>query len=151
MNNTDNNPAKIERNLSIANDRLAGHTYRQLAKDYNLSTGMISYILNDEEIKDVIESGTRELISRVPLAISRYDKILNSPDHSDHYKAIKDCLQTTGIFPSHTPSTVINNIMTVNTGPSVQDIERIQELLQSRQAIDVEYSTDDTINPEDCD
>ena len=137
MNHTSNNPVKVERNLSIAQDRLAGATYRQLAKDYELSTGMISYILNDAQIKDVIDTGTRELVSRVPLAMNRYDDILSNPDHSDHYKAIKDCLTNTGIFSSASQSVTINNILAVNTGPEPKDIERIRELINLRQDQDI--------------
>ena len=139
MNCTSNNPAKMQRNAAIAQDRLAlGATYRELAEMYELTSGQISRILNDDEIKDVIEVGTRQIISRVPLAISRYEDILNDPKHSDHYKSIKDCLTTTGIFPSHTANVTINNILNVSSGPSVEQIDRIQELLQDRQTIDVQ-------------
>jgi predicted transcriptional regulator len=128
----------MERNVTIAQDRLNGATYRELASQHDVSKTTIYRVLNDPEIKDVIDTGTREIISRVPLAIARYDAILNNPEHSDHYKSIKDCLTTTGIFPSHTSNVTINNILNVTSGPSVEQIDRIQELLEARQAIDIE-------------
>jgi len=48
-----------------------------------------------------------------------------------------------GILPSQTSSVVINNMLSVHTGPSVTDIERIQELIQARQEADIVDVTPD--------
>ena len=45
--------------------------------------------------------------------------------------------QAMGIIPSQTSSVVINNMLSVHTGPSVDDIKRIQELIQARQDKDI--------------
>ena len=148
MNYTGNNPAKVERNVSIADDRLAGATYRELSEAYQLSQAHISRILNDKEIREVLDTGTRLLVSRVPTALTRYDTILNDPEHSDHYKSIKDCLTATGIFPSHTANLTINNILNVTTGPQAEDCKRIQDLIATRHAVDVKEIDGDIVDVE---
>jgi len=137
MKYTNGNAAKMERNVSIANDRLAGKTYVELSNKYGISQAHISRILNDDEIKDVIETGTRQLVSRIPLAIDNYDRILNDKEHSDHYKASKDCLQTVGILASHTSSTNITNILNVQSGPTEAQAAGIRELLAIKRERDL--------------
>jgi len=151
MQYTNGNPAKVERNVSLAADRSFGATYRELSIKYDLSQAHISRILNDKEIKDVIETGTRQMIARVPLAISRYDAILNNPKHSDHYKSIKDCLTMTGILPSHTQSqTIVNIFNQSNTIVSDPGVLRAIERYSDDDIIDVDLGLDgeDMLNQE---
>ena len=141
-----NNPNRIKRDLAIANDRMSlGSTYRELAEKYELTSGRITQILNDKEIKDVIETGTRQMVARVPLAIHRFDTILNDPESSDHYKAIKDCLTITGISPSHTSNTIINNIFVGDHSGAVSaEIKSIMRHQTDQQALeDGEYEVID--------
>ena len=110
MQYTNGNPGKAERNVSIGTDRAIGATYQELSAKYNLSQAHISRILNDADIKDVVETGSRIMVSYMPLALDKFYSILIDSDHSDHYKAIKDNLQATGILPSHTLNQTIVNI-----------------------------------------
>jgi len=110
MNHTNNNPALVKRNETIAQDRVQGMVYSEIAKKHGISKPTVSRVLNDSEIKDVVEQGTRQLVSMVPLAIDNYQTFLSDKKHADHYKASKDTLQTTGILASHTQSQTIVNI-----------------------------------------
>lgn len=110
MNCTSNNPAKIQRNATIAQDRLSGMVYSEIAKKHGIDKGTVSRVLNDAEIKDIIETGTKQMVAMVPRAIDNYRVILSDKEHSDHYKATKDCLTITGIAPSRTGNTFINNV-----------------------------------------
>ena len=102
------NPAKLERNLTIAERRLEGQTYRQLAAANGISKAQIHNILNTEQCRDVIATGTKQLISLVPKAIDNYRVFLSSEDKAIRYKASKDALQTVGILASHTDAKIIN-------------------------------------------
>jgi len=137
MQYTNGNPGKESRNVSIGIDRSLGATYKELAEKHDLSTKHISRILNDSEIRDIVETGTRHMVSYLPIALSRFYDVLQDPENSDHYKAIKDNLQAAGILPSHTSNVTINNILAINSGPQQDQVERIQELIQVRHAIDI--------------
>jgi len=111
---TKDNPARHKRDLTIAQQRLQGATYAELAKAHGISKARIHQILSDEEIRDIIETGTRQLISMVPLAIDNYQSFLtDKSDKTIKYKSSKDLLQAVGIQPSHAPATVINQILAV--------------------------------------
>ena len=150
MQYTNGNPAKLARNTSIAEGRLSGMSLEQLAAEHDLSPSHVCRILKDDEIKEMLDVGTKHLVSMVPQALVNYRTFLTDTEHQDHYKASKDCLQTTGILASHTQSQTITNILNINTGPQSQDIKRIQELIQARhetdlEAIDAEY-TEEALN-----
>lgn len=106
-----NNPARKERDRTIAEERLKGKTYRELSAQFGLSKSVLHHILNDDEIRDVIQTGTSNMVSLVPKAMDNYRVLLDSKDEKVRLQASKDCLQTTGIMPSHTQSAILINIM----------------------------------------
>jgi hypothetical protein len=87
------NPAIAERNVTIAQKRLQGHTYGQLSKD---------------ECRDILETGTKQLLSFVPKAVDNYREFLSDDDKTLRYKASKDLLETTGIKTSRMDHPIIN-------------------------------------------
>ena len=128
---TKNNPARMERDRTIAEERLKGKTYRELSEHFGLSKSVLHRILNDDEIKDVIETGTKEMISLVPKAVANYEELLFSKDQKIKLQASKDCLQTTGIMPSHTPSPVVVNILNQQVIPEqTEELKQIAAFLQ---------------------
>jgi hypothetical protein len=44
-----NNPARLERDRTIAEERLKGKTYRELSEQFGLSKSVLHRILNDKE------------------------------------------------------------------------------------------------------
>lgn len=147
MQYTNGNPAKIERNLTIAAERLAGKTYSELAAKFDISKTHVHAILNDDEIRDVIETGTKQLISLVPKAVDNYRTFLTDKDNPDHYKASKDCLQATGIMASHASSTIINNLFYQDNrqviSPEIAGIMRHQTDQQASEEAEYEVIDDD--------
>jgi Mor family transcriptional regulator len=129
----------VERDRTIAAERLAGKTYRELSKQFRLSKSALFRILHDDEIRDVIETGTKQMVSLVPKAISNYQALLDSDDEKIKLQASKDCLQTTGIIPSHTQSTVMINILNQHsTVAQREELNQIEAFLKHQwQAIDV--------------
>ena len=146
---TNNNPGKIERNLAIAEERLKGATEREIAAKFNMSNANAHYILNRDEIKHYIETGTKLLVERIPKAIYHYDKILSDSEHASHYKSIQDLFKATGIFPSHTQNQTINNTLNINAGPNPEQVSRIAELLRLRHELDSGETID--IKPQNTD
>jgi len=107
------NPLKVQRNTTIAHQRLAGATYRELEKIHGIDKSQVCRILNDDEIKDVIATGTREMVSLIPTAIDNYRGFLASEDSKIKLTASQDVLKNTSITPSHNVNQMIVNI---NTG-----------------------------------
>jgi hypothetical protein len=129
---TKGNPARIERDKAIAAARLQGATFRQLSKRFGVSTGTVSNILSDDEIRNIIHTGTKEMVGLVPKAISNYEQLLDSTDEKVRLKASQDVLQTTGIMPSHTQSTIMVNILNKTDIIITKEIEQLSRFLQSQ-------------------
>jgi transcriptional regulator with XRE-family HTH domain len=124
------NPARIERARAIAEERLKGKTYRELCEQFGLSKSHLHQILNDDAVKDVIQTGTKEMIALVPKAVDNYKELLSSKDQKIKLQASKDCLQTTGIMPSHTPSPVVVNILNQQVVPEMsREVEGLKAFL----------------------
>jgi len=122
---TKDNPARIERDLTIAQQRLKGLTYSMLATQHGLSKTTISAILTDPEIKDILNTGTQEIVKLIPKAVDNYNTILSCDDLSLRLKASKDVLTTVGIAPSNTVNQYFTNIINagnINIGADVLGI-----------------------------
>ena len=139
---TKDNPQRAIRDRTIAAERLKGKTYRELSAQFGLSRGALGNILNDDEIRDVIETGTKQMVSLVPKAVGNYEKLLDSKDEKIKLQASKDCLQTTSIMPSHAGSSIVVNILNQQIAPKqAQELSAIEAFLKATQwqtdAIDV--------------
>ena len=139
---TKDNPQRAIRDRTIAAERLKGKTYRELSAQFGLSRGALGNILNDDEIRDVIETGTKQMVSLVPKAVGNYEKLLDSKDEKIKLQASKDCLQTTSIMPSHAGSSIVVNILNQQIAPKqAQEVSAIEAFLNATQwqaeAIDV--------------
>lgn len=145
---TKDNPQRAIRDRTIAAERLNGKTYRELQEQFGLSKGTIHNILNDDEIRDVIETGTKRMVSLVPKAVGNYEKLLDSKDEKIQLQASRDCLQTTGIIPSHTQSTVMINILNQQVNPAqTEELAQIAAFLQHQWQTDAIDVTPDDERP----
>ena len=108
-------PSKVKQAVTIAQDRLRGDSYREIAKKRGVSIATVSRVLNKDEIKDVIDQGLVEMISRVPDAIQCVDKTLRDYrlNAALAYKASEFILKTATIAPSTVENQTINNIVNV--------------------------------------
>jgi len=108
---TKDNPARMVRDVSIAKDRLSGCSYSDLAKTYGISMMQISRILNDSDIKDIINTGTSTMVSMIPLANQVYHDRLRDNDKPElQLKAAQDVAKISGIMPGAVLNQTINNI-----------------------------------------
>ena len=127
---TKDNPQRISRDLTIAQDRLSGMTYRQIAKRHNLSPRHIGEILNDDEIKDILETGTKQIVALLPKAIDNYSGFLTSENEKIRLEASRDVQKTTGIMPTHTVNQFFTNIL--NQQNNILITEEMQEFCKWR-------------------
>lgn len=141
------NPAIAERNLTIAQDRLAGATYRELSKRYGLATSTLHEILTDDEIKDVIETGTKEMIALVPKALDNYTRLLASGNDKIRLEASRDVTKNVGISPSHTQNQVIVNMFSggADMAPEVLNLLRLHAQ-SAHEIIDIDLDIPDAGN-----
>ena len=71
------------------------------------------------------------MVSLVPKAVDNYRGLLDSKDEKIRLQASKDCLQTTGIMPSHTQSPVMINILNQQVNPAqTKELAQIAAFLQ---------------------
>lgn len=132
---------RTKRDLTIVQERLSGLTYRELAENHDLSKAAIHLILNRDEIKEIVEQGTNEMVCLIPRAIDNLVKYLDPAfkDKKIQWDASKTVLQNTGILASHTGgNTYIQNIFNSNALPSNEEVTRFTELVQLRQDTDIQ-------------
>lgn len=140
---TKDNPARLERDMSIANERLKGKTYSQLAREFGITKSHVGYILKDNEVRDVIETGAKIYAALIPKAVSNYDKLLDSKDEKILHAASKDVLTATGIQPSHTQSIVIQNSFNRNTVELTPEVVQLMQSRPSEPVIDIDLGLND--------
>jgi hypothetical protein len=137
-----------------------GETGQEIADKVGCSQPTISRLkakLSDQIERyqlELINEAGQNTIDNISMTINRANTVLADDEITNkgiaEYKELlnlshkKEVLigQSMGILPSNGNSQTINNILNVTTGASVDDIERIQELLNQRQAIDVQCTED---------
>jgi len=132
------NPIRRERDVTIAAERLRGKTYKELSQDFGISKTQVGRILNDAEIKEVIETTQRGMVNLVPKAIENYQTLLDSDDEKIKLTASKEILQTVGVMPSHTQSVLIQNVFNQTDSDVAQELTELAAFLKDRYAADLE-------------
>lgn len=144
---TANNPARDARDLTIASDRIKGATYQQIAERHGITKSRVGQILTDDEIRDVVETGQRQMISLVPKAVDNYQLLLDDPDSKIRLAASKDVSQAAGILPTHMQSLVINQIYNDNRqqvyAPEVLSLLRGALQVECDPAVDADIVVDE--------
>lgn len=107
---TQDNPARAKRDLTIANMRLEGSTYAEIAKETGVTKATVCNVLKTDHIKEIIEQGTKDLLEAVPNAVQNIVDFSKGDDKHYKYKASKDILEITGIQPSRTQNHFIQQI-----------------------------------------
>ena len=109
------NPKRVTRDCTIGKRRLEGRTYMQLAKEFNLSKSRIAQILKQEEIKEILDTGTSQMISLVPLAADIQLKTMEDRKENPALalKASEIVLKTGGIIPSNVTNQTVNAVFNV--------------------------------------
>jgi len=114
-------PAKVKRNNAIAQNSIAGKTYREMAKIHKVSKATITRVLNRDEIKDIVDQGMVEVIARVPKGMNVIDQALN--DYNNHpsiaLKASDMVLKIATIAPSSVENQTINNIVNIQNNQTL--------------------------------
>lgn len=89
---------------TIAEAALQAVPYNTISRHTGVPPTTISGLIhNNKTAQDVIETGSRVLMSYVPQAIDNYKTFLSSDNQNIRLKASQDLLKITGYLPSHTP------------------------------------------------
>lgn len=107
----------------IAQDRIQGLTYAELANKYNVVKSTIHNVLHKSEIKTMVDGGTSQVISMIPRACKVLSGFLDDADNPTlKFKAAETVLKTGAIVPSNTINQTVNavfniqNNITLNAG-----------------------------------
>jgi phosphoribosyl-dephospho-CoA transferase len=106
---------KTVRNVSIANDRVGGMTYHKLSKKYGVTKTQIGRILKNDEIKEIVEYATSEIIALLPKAWEVHEKSMKAVDKSGDptalaVKASENVLKTSSVMPSNAVNQRVTNV-----------------------------------------
>ena len=111
MTNNKNNTIRTKRDEMIAQDRGAGMTYQKLSEKFGLTKSGVQYVLNKPEMKEIIDTGTSQIIALIPKAVDVHLKAMeNKENPALALKASETILKTGAIVPSNTVNQTINNI-----------------------------------------
>jgi len=103
------------RDNKIAQDRVKGMNYIQLAKKHGISKSRIGQILRKDDIKEIIETGSAQMVAMVPKAIDVQYQAMEITDKEGKptilaIKASENVLKTSSVMPSNTTNQTINNV-----------------------------------------
>lgn len=111
-------PKNTIRNTAIANDRVLGLTYQELADKYSLSKGGIQKVMAKSEIKTLIDVGTSQMISLIPKAVEVQSDCMgligkDKKPTALAQKASELVLKTASIVPSNSTNQTVNQVFNI--------------------------------------
>ena len=119
------NPASAHKNSYITQLYLQGLNQTEIAKKVGIDQSQVSRRLNNDDCKEMIETGMSDMCAMIPKAMQNFNKSLDSDDEAIRIKVSEIVCKNTGIAPSHTTNTFIQNIynsttnQTLNVRPEV--------------------------------
>lgn len=149
------NPARQQRDTTIAEMRLQGKSIREIAKEIGLDKSQVCRVLNDKEVKEILDKvhrfygGFAEDVGREFMGLC-----LLSSDPAIREKAIKEYHKIMGISPAHTPSIFIQNLYQDNRQQIISsDVLTLlgKHLSDPRDTIDMEPLELDKMRPKEND
>ena len=133
---------KPKRDLAMVQDRLEGATYKELAKRYGIANASVSYILNKDEMKQILHDTLNHLASFAPIVVRNYRELLNSNKESIRLKATDNLAKILGLTPSHAPSQINNLYIQQNNLGIISDSMKsfINKMTGQDDFIDAEFT-----------
>jgi DNA-binding transcriptional MocR family regulator len=117
--------------LQVAQDRLGGAVYRELAQKYNVNESTICRVLQKDEIREVLEAGMQQQISLVPKAIDVLQDTLNQTEDAGlRLKAADTVLKNTGLSPNNSTSITLTQILNVNQNEVSPAVQRLLDQIR---------------------
>ena len=104
------NPKREARDKAIAVMHGSGLSYSQITEETGVSKSRIGEILQDEELKALVDKTARETLALLPTAKQTFVELLSDDDSKVRYKVADRIFQIAGISPPHAPATVIQHI-----------------------------------------
>lgn len=93
--------SKIARNYRIANAAAGGKDQKKLAAEYGITRRQVCNILNDSEIKKVVQESTNRLLQLMPDVVTIYQETLQDDDKKLRLDAARDITKISGAAPGN--------------------------------------------------
>ena len=140
---TKDNPGRTQRDATIVSKRLEGLSMSQIGKELGIDKSTVCRALQDEEVKALLDAGTKTMAGFLPQVMENYRDFLIDDDKTIKLKASQDVTKITGILGTHTGNQYYINIM--NQTNNVISDEVISLLTQSggSEIIDIDLGLDD--------
>jgi lambda repressor-like predicted transcriptional regulator len=124
--------SKLIRDVTIAQKHMQGMSYSEIAKQQGISKMTVCRALKKEEIREILDQGTNEMIQLIPKAVSIQERAMKDYDINATLavKASETILKTGAIIPSNTVNATITNIYNQqNNIITAETMELVRKLL----------------------
>lgn len=108
---TKDNPERLKRDLEIVDLRLQGKTYRDIAKEKDISIGQVHNILSDDKLREIIKGTMRVYAAHAKGIGKEFLKLCYDQDKQVKLKAIDGYHKIMGLLGTHTQNLFIQNLM----------------------------------------
>ena len=137
---TDNNPAKIRRNLAIAEQRAAGVDPAVIAQSHGVSKATVYNVLQQDRSKEILEQVYKRYVAAAKGIGKRFVKLCHSDDEAIASKNIAKFHDIMGFSPSHSQSVFIQQIFNTTINQVPDDVVNvISRYMDAEMAIPAEY------------
>lgn len=124
--------------LTIAQQRAAGATQQEIADQLGCNNGTVSRRLAKPEVRalierlqaEVIEQAVPQAVDNIRYSVEQYRSTEDAQLREHGYKASSRMLEMAGIWPSHTPSTLIQQIYNDNSTTITAELGQLQAFIR---------------------
>ena len=142
---TKDNPGRTQRDATIVSRRLEGLSMSQIGKELGIDKSTVCRALQDEEVKALLDAGTKTMAGFLPQVMENYRDFLIDDDKTIKLKASQDVTKITGILGTHTGNQYFINVM--NQTNNVISPEVLTLLINAQsggsEIIDIDLGLDD--------
>ena len=132
-------PERLTRDITIAQQRSAGQTPEQIAKNVGLSKRSVYRVLEQDGSKKILDKVYQRYILAAPGIAKRFIKLCYSDDEAIASRNISKFHDMIGMMPSHTQSVFIQQIFNTQVNAIPDDVHKlIDKYADDQYTIDID-------------
>lgn len=124
---------KFDRDVMIAKRAVDGATNAQISREFDISSGRVSQILNREDIKDIVDRAHARLVSHtLPTAVEnihhavlQYQTTKDKTEKDHGFRASEKVLESAGLLAGNSTSIVHQTYIETQTNVMSPVIEKL--------------------------
>jgi transposase len=136
------------RNALIIADYTAGTAVRDLATKYNLSLAQTYRVVSGDEPQEVIKGIVAKYLTRAEQISDEFLELCEDDDKGIKLKAIQEYHKITGVSPTHTQSTVLQQVINAENVQVNQQMSELAEFFAWKMA-QTQINADSEVSNED--